>query len=184
MGFYKVGGTILNTAQQGFTLIELVIVIIILGVLSATALPRFLNLADDADIAVVKGTGGAFKSAVTLAHTKWAIMGGKEGLGENNDIPLYGTGTEGIMDFNDAGWPVQSYEGEDSELSLSNQDDCISVWNTILHTDSKIDMDSGFNDDFTVEYGPEGVCAYKRTNNLDLYIRYDSNTGAVETIIP
>ena len=49
--------------QKGFTLIELVVVIVILGVLAAVALPRFMNATEDAHSAAVKGTGGALAAA-------------------------------------------------------------------------------------------------------------------------
>ena len=61
--------------QSGFTLIELVIVIIILGVLSATAIPKFLNLQDDARESVMEGLKASLETAVTFIYTKAAIAG-------------------------------------------------------------------------------------------------------------
>lgn len=56
--------------QQGFTLIELVIVIVILGILAATAAPKFIDLTGDAKSAVVQGVQGSVNSAVNLVHAK------------------------------------------------------------------------------------------------------------------
>lgn len=59
----------------GFTLIELITVITILGILSATALPRFVNLRRDSILATTQGLRGALQSAAELGHAKAAIAG-------------------------------------------------------------------------------------------------------------
>ena len=56
--------------QTGFTLIELMAVIVILGVLAATAVPRFVNLSDSAKQAAVEGIAGALASAASLNHAQ------------------------------------------------------------------------------------------------------------------
>jgi len=61
--------------QNGFTLIELVVVIVILGILAVTAAPKFLNLQDDARNSAAQGLKGAMAGAAGIVYGKAAVAG-------------------------------------------------------------------------------------------------------------
>lgn len=67
--------TNIQRKQQGFTLIELIIVIVILGILAATASPKFLNLQSDAKVSTVQGLSASLKSAANIVYSKALVQG-------------------------------------------------------------------------------------------------------------
>ncbi len=68
-------GSIKKATQKGFTIIELVVVILLLGILTATALPRFMDVTDEAHGAVVDAVEGSFRTGVALFHAQWLAQG-------------------------------------------------------------------------------------------------------------
>ena len=85
---------------NGFTLIELIVVIVILGIMAAVAAPKFVDLQSDARASVVNGMVGSLRSASTLAYSK-SLINGDEGLGTSN-ITVSGASVDIVFGYPDA----------------------------------------------------------------------------------
>lgn len=98
---------------KGFTLIELVIVIVILGILAATVAPKFANLQKDAKIAAVKGLEGSVKAAANIVRAKWLAIDNVSVLA----VDIDGDNAENVDVFYNAAATYQSINGYPAETA-------------------------------------------------------------------
>ncbi len=119
--------------QSGFTLIELVIVVVILGFLAVTAIPKFLDLTDQAKQANIEGMAGGFATGISLARAQW------EAEGRENDgatIPKNFVNYDGVQlyltveDTNNGIRP--GYALGTTATATIAEVNCISVWNSLF----------------------------------------------------
>ncbi|MBL4826891.1 MAG: type II secretion system protein [Spongiibacteraceae bacterium] len=100
--------------QSGFTLIELVAVIVLLGILAVTALPRFINLQADAKASVLQGLQTAMQGAATQIYAKSLMQNASSGVSQTVSNTI-GATTETIdVSY---GYPVAIATGTNSDIT-------------------------------------------------------------------
>jgi MSHA pilin protein MshA len=102
-GSTKVKKPQFKSQQSGFTLIELIVVIVILGILAATALPRFSDLSTDARIAKMRAAKAAVQTASALFHGQWLVAGSPANVAGAGTITMEGVNVPYMNGYPDVG---------------------------------------------------------------------------------
>jgi MSHA pilin protein MshB len=168
--------------QSGFTLIELVIVVVILGFLAVTAIPKFLDLTDQAKQANIEGMAGGFATAVSLVRAQWEAEGRPKDATSQNMVDYDGTDlilttqATGIR----PGYVVSSVAGQNSGAALGGDftaANCVDIWQSIFQQPPRLtDTITTLNSDSSLDYlavksgtGATTLCHFylKKTLNKD-----------------
>lgn len=157
----------MNRKAAGFTIIELIVVIALLGILSAVALPRFISVTDDAHTAAVSGAGAGFATGVALIRAQ-SIAEGTTG----DAVEGFGDGTLWV---NASGAPTSV-----GSVNLN----CTQVWEGLLQANAPTVADETAPDGIDYEVSITGSeCTYTyhtdTSDNGARTITYNANTRTV-----
>lgn len=162
-----------KTNQQGFTLVELVVVIIILGILAAVALPKFMDVTTQAHESAVDGAAGGLGAGVALFHAQWVANGHTAAT-----VDVAGFGDDDVSSNAD-GWPVST----DNSTNAPSSGDCVAIWNGLMQSPPSVATGTG-SDYRAVSTGGECQYTYQLDASATRRIDYNYSTGNVEAINP
>ncbi len=126
--------------KEGFTLIELIIVIVILGILAAFAIPKFAGFTKDAKVSAIQGVAGSIRSAMNIVHAKWLIQGG----GDNVTMADGDNVTVGSN-----GYPTADSSGISKAINLDGADKIFDQDNGTFAYDNKTDCSVTYDNNTT-----------------------------------
>ncbi|MCL1097020.1 type II secretion system protein [Shewanella gelidii] len=178
-----------TSAAHGFTLIELVIVVLILGIIAVIVTPKFINFTDDSHQVSVENTAAALRASIVSHQALWNIDGSGAQV---RDL----VGSQGdALDMNAQGYPiglnVTNGQLNNNRIGVQGENNihgCRDIWNSLLTQAPTV---SNNNDGADYEYyrhtgGRLCGFVYRKAGdtvngraNVQLGILYDSRVGSI-----
>lgn len=167
--------------QHGFTLIELIAVVVILGFLAATAIPKFMNATDDAKDAAVEGVAGGIAAAVGLVRAQWEL----EGRNLTTNIGSAGSNNAATVLFdnttiwvNSVGYPFTAGTATPASVNPTDATCELTFDNILQNSPSSTTINSAITNRYYVStetINNQNTCVYHLIASLD------KSTGDVGT---
>lgn len=167
---------------SGFTLVELIIVIVILGILAVVAAPRFIDVTDDANLSTVKAISANLQKSVKDANLRWQMSGSPGRIQNLSDF------SDGTLDMSTNGWPVGLDKGNGTDNVGQGDAGCHALWNYLLVSAPQANLDTSqpFQ---SYRHSDSKSCSFVYRKNGDtatrtaaeLGVLYNSVTGSVTT---
>ncbi|MCG3748172.1 prepilin-type N-terminal cleavage/methylation domain-containing protein [Vibrio cincinnatiensis] len=184
----------MSKKQSGFSLVELVIVIVVVGLLAVAALPRFLDVADEAKKASIEGVAGGFATGVLSARAQWEAKarpsvsagGQKYNTVDYDGVEFWLTHSKDSSGaetgFRD-GYPVALNNGGSFPTSMTDQQ-CVDLMENLLQNPPQVAAAGGNSNDnlrYTAQAnGSDWICTYiQQEGNSAHQFVYELKTGRV-----
>ncbi|WP_070963224.1 prepilin-type N-terminal cleavage/methylation domain-containing protein [Vibrio sonorensis] len=185
----------MKSRQSGFSLVELVVVIVVVGLLAVAALPRFLDVTDEAKKASIEGVAGGYATGVLSARAQWEAEARPS---ETIDSETYNrvnydgvdfwltrskTNSGSDTTFRD-GYPFGLVSGSSFPSALNDQA-CVDLMNNLLQNPPSVGTETEARNDSNIKYsatanGSDATCTYiQQEGGTAHQFVYEAKTGRV-----
>jgi len=188
----------MKNKQAGFSLVELVVVIVVVGLLAVAALPRFLDVTDEAKKASIEGVAGGFATGVLSARAQWeaearpseTINNERYNFVNYDGVDFWLTRSEdssgNATTFRD-GYPRALKQGNVGFPTDLTPEHCVALMENLLQNPPKVDTEGSTGEKKNVKYIAQAVidgdnesCIYiQQEGGTKHQFEYELNTGRV-----
>ena len=177
-----------RNTPSGFTLVELVILIVVLGIIAAVGIPRFIDISRQTLVATIEATAASFQNAVIPMQANVTAKGTSR---PSNNVVGFGDGT---VDINTAGFPTDTTSANPVNNDTVTSAKCLNIWNGILQNPPAVTTSAAVYSTaapqlYRAQVAGAGITllcryTYRKVANPVRRFDYYVNTGRIITTIP